>query len=88
MGRHLHRTLQRTSLAAVVAAAVVVGLVLTGAPAAGAGAMVAATVALGLGACRLIAAHEADVGEERWLRDVLGRLREPDLDDEDSDLVV
>jgi hypothetical protein len=48
-------------------------------------ALIAAVIVPALGLCRLILAHDNDVGEELWLRRVLGELRGDGDEDGDED---
>jgi cell division protein FtsW (lipid II flippase) len=88
-GRHVRRTI-RPAVAAVAAALALDVLLVALAPPEAASAGVTVTVlVITLCLCRLIAAQDADAGEERWLRHVLGRLQPAVGDeDEDEDLLV
>jgi hypothetical protein len=84
-GRHLRRRAPRVALAFAAALAVALSVLLLAGPFAGALALAAAIVVLVVGALRLVAADDADIDEERWLRDALGSLDAPALEDEDED---
>jgi hypothetical protein len=84
-GRHVRRAAPRVALAAVLAlGAALVVLQLAG-PFAGAVALTVAMFVLFGGACRLVAADDADIDEERWLRQALGGIGAGVWEDEDED---
>jgi hypothetical protein len=85
LGRHLRRAARRVALIAAVAIGFAVVLLVTAPPVASALALAVSVFILALGLCRLVAAHEADAGEQRWLRHVLDSLRADDAADEDED---
>lgn len=72
-------------LAAGVAA---VALVALAGPVVGAVGMAAAVLLLFVAACRVLAARERDVAEDRWLRQVLGDLEPRSGEDEDPGLLL
>ena len=85
LGRHLRRTARQVSVVSVVAVALAAVLLVTAPPVPSAAGLAVSVFVLALGLCRLLAAHEADAGEQRWLRHVLGSLRADDAGDEDDD---
>jgi hypothetical protein len=74
--------------AGAAAGVVAVTLVALVGPVAGAVAMAAAVLLVFLAACRVLAARNADLAEERWLRQVLGGLDARRVEDDDPDLLV
>jgi len=88
-GRHVRATTRRIVLAgASVVALALVLLALAGAAAA-ALALSAGIVGSLLAVVRLLTAHDADLAEDRWLRQVLGTIRAPeDEPDDDGGLLV
>lgn len=74
--------------AGAAAGVVSVTLVALVGPVAGAVAMAAAVLLVFLAACRVLAARNADLAEERWLRQVLGGLDARRVEDDDPDLLV
>jgi uncharacterized membrane protein HdeD (DUF308 family) len=85
IGRHLRRAARRVALLGAVAVALALALLAAAPPVAASIALVVAVVVVALGLCRLVAAHDADTREERWLRHVLGALRADRAVDEDED---
>jgi hypothetical protein len=87
-GRHVRRTARQVITAAALSVAIVATLVVL-LPGTIASVSIAVAVAgLTLGVCRVVAAHDADTDEERWLRQVLSDLRDPEEDEEDDDILV
>jgi hypothetical protein len=85
-GRHVRRTARPAALTSLLAAALPLALVAAGVPPYAAGvALLAGVLAVWMAVCRLVAAHDADAAEERWLRRALGELRPAVVEDEDGD---
>lgn len=76
---------RRVGLIAAASLCVAVAVLQLAGPFAGAIALTVAIFVLFLGACRLVAADDADVDEERWLRQALGGIGSGVWDDEDED---
>ena len=85
VGRHLRRTARHVAPLAAVAVAVAAVLLVTAPPVTAAASLAVSVFVLALGLCRVMAAREADAGEQRWVRHVLGSLRVDDAGDEDED---
>jgi acyl-CoA synthetase (AMP-forming)/AMP-acid ligase II len=84
-GRHVRRLAPRVGVLAGLAPAAAVAVLMLAGALAGAIAMTVAMFAVFLAACRLVAADDADLDEERWLRQELGSLRPASWEDDDED---
>jgi hypothetical protein len=78
VGRHLRRTARRGAAGTAAIAAALAALLDLAGPTAGAAGLTAAALALAVGVCRALAAHDADRAEEHWLRRVLADLDQPE----------
>jgi hypothetical protein len=88
MDRRARRAVTRAVAVGAVAGVLVVVLVGLAGPVAGAVGMTAAVLVVFRGACRVLAARDADVAEESWLREVLGGLGAREIEDEDPGVLV
>jgi hypothetical protein len=92
-GRHVRRTAPRVGLVAALALGAALVVLQFAGPLAGAVALTVAILVLFGGVCRLVSADDADVDEDRWLRQALDGLgggvwEDQDDEDEDPDLLV
>jgi hypothetical protein len=88
-GRHIRRAMRRVAAGVVAACGLVAALLAVGGVNAAAVVLAVLPVAGLMGGCRVIAAHDADRWEQRWLRHMLGSLDDDggaQSDDEDSDV--